>query len=173
NFGNFGKINFQTVLSTRSQIIGISILEFGICMHSLIIGMALSVAGDEFVPLFVALIFHQLFEGLGIGSRVAELKFPPNSYAPWLMSLAYGTTTPAGILIGLLIRDSYNPNSGTALIVQGVFDSVSAGILLYAAMVELIANDFIYDSGFQKIPKSDQITAFSCLIVGAGIMSLI
>ncbi|CAG8499207.1 16153_t:CDS:2 [Dentiscutata heterogama] len=163
----------ETVLSSRAQILGITILECGICFHSVIIGMALSVAGDEFVPLFVALIFHQLFEGLGIGSRVAELKFRSNSFEPWLMSLAYGTTTPIGIMIGLLIRNSYNPNSDISLVVQGVFDSVSAGILLYAAMVELIANDFIYDPEFQKIPKTDKITAFGCLITGAGIMSVI
>ncbi|CAG8761181.1 45120_t:CDS:2, partial [Gigaspora margarita] len=163
----------ETALSSRAQIIGITILECGICFHSVIIGMALSVAGDEFVSLFVALIFHQMFEGLGLGSRIAELKFPPNSIKPWLMSLAYGTTTPIGILIGLLIRNSYNPNSDTALIVQGVFDSISAGILLFAALVELIANDFIYDLDFQKIPKTDQIGAFVCLIVGAGIMSAI
>ncbi|CAG8648548.1 25074_t:CDS:2, partial [Cetraspora pellucida] len=164
----------HTVLGTRAEIIGIIILECGICFHSVIIGMALSVSGDEFISLFVALIFHQMFEGLGLGSRIAELHFPPKSIEPWLMSLAYGTTTPIGILIGLLIRNSYNPNSDTALIVQGVFDSISAGILLYAALVELIANDFIYDLDFQnKIPKQNQIVAFTCLIVGAGIMSLI
>ncbi|KAF0489513.1 ZIP zinc/iron transport family [Gigaspora margarita] len=163
----------ETALSSRAQIIGITILECGICFHSVIIGMALSVAGDEFVSLFVALIFHQMFEGLGLGSRIAELKFPPNSIKPWLMSLAYGTTTPIGIFIGLLIRNSYNPNSDTALIVQGVFDSISAGILLFAALVELIANDFIYDLDFQKIPKANQIGAFVCLLVGAGIMSAI
>ncbi|CAG8579434.1 11028_t:CDS:2, partial [Racocetra persica] len=164
----------QTVLSSRAQIIGIVILECGICFHSVIIGMALSVAGDEFISLFVALIFHQTFEGLGLGSRIAELSFPPKSFEPWLMSLAYGTTTPIGILIGFFVHESYNPNSETALIVQGVFDSVSAGILLYAALVELIANDFIYDQDFQnKTPRNSQIAAFSCLIVGAGIMAAI
>ncbi|CAG8668896.1 6266_t:CDS:2, partial [Racocetra fulgida] len=77
-------------------------------------------------------------------------------------------------IIGFFVHESYNPNSETALIVQGIFDSISAGILLYAALVELIANDFIYDQDFQnKTPRNNQIAAFSCLIVGAGIMAAI
>jgi zinc transporter 1/2/3 len=114
-----------------------------------------------------------MFEGLGLGSRIAILEFPRNSIKPWLMSLAYGTTTPFGIAIGLGVRESYNPDSPTALIVQGVLDSISAGILLYAALVELIASDFIYDPKFRKKSTTYQASAFIFLLLGAGIMSLI
>ncbi|CAG8552849.1 15353_t:CDS:2, partial [Acaulospora morrowiae] len=161
-------------LTDEAQILGIVILEAGICFHSLIIGMALSVEdGSTFVSLLIALIFHQMFEGLGLGSRIAELGYNEGSYKPWLMSLAYGTTTPLGIAIGLIIRRTYDKGSETALIVQGVLDSISAGILLYAALVELVANDFIYDPKFRQSSNSKQVSAFICLIVGAGVMALI
>lgn len=114
-----------------------------------------------------------MFEGLGLGSRIAELKFPKGSIKPWLMSLAYGTTTPVGIAIGLGVRETYDPDSATALVVQGVLDSISAGILLYAALVELIANDFIYDPKFREKPTIYQALAFIFLLLGAGIMALI
>ncbi|GBB91738.1 hypothetical protein RclHR1_01910022 [Rhizophagus clarus] len=162
------------LLTNKTQSIGIFILELGICFHSIIIGMTLSVTtGSDFISLLVALVFHQMFEGLGLGSRIADLDFPKSSIRPWLMSLAYGATTPFGIAIGLGVRQSYNPNSATALIVQGILDSISAGILLYAALVELIANDFIYDPKFRKKPTIYQASAFLLLLLGAGTMALI
>ena len=89
------------------------------------------------------------------------------------MSLAYGTTTPFGIAIGLGVHQTYDPNSQTALIVQGVLDSISAGILLYAALVELVANDFIYDPNFREKSTVHQASAFILLALGAGIMAAI
>ncbi|CAH1759374.1 14592_t:CDS:2 [Entrophospora sp. SA101] len=162
------------VLTNSSQTIGVVVLEFGICFHSVIIGMALSVAsGTEFISLFCALVFHQTFEGLGLGSRIAALKLPEGSFKPWLMSLAYGATTPLGIAIGLSVRETYNPSSSTALIVQGVLDAISAGILLYAALVELLASDFIYGSQFRKYSTLQKLYAFFLLLLGAGMMALI
>ncbi|KAG9296821.1 hypothetical protein G9A89_002218 [Geosiphon pyriformis] len=161
-------------LTARTQTIGIIILEFGICLHSVIIGIALSVStGSEFTSLLCALVFHQMFEGLGLGARIAEIQYLSGSLRPWLMSLAYGTTTPIGIALGLGLHSSYDPESQTALIVQGILDSVSAGILLYAAMVELLAADFIIDSKIRKGSKQYQIAAFVLLLLGAGLMALI
>src|SRR3954452_24912787 len=106
-----------------------------------------------------------MFEGLGLGSRIAELEFPKGSIKHWLMAFAYGTTTPIGIAIGLGVRETYNPDSATAKIVTGILDSISAGILLYAAFVELIANDFIYDQKFRKKPVRYQSSAFILLLL--------
>jgi len=162
------------VLTNSSQTIGVIVLEFGICFHSVIIGMALSIAsGTEFISLLCALVFHQTFEGLGLGSRIAELKLPEGSFKPWLMSLAYGATTPLGVAIGLGVRETYNPSSSTALIVQGVLDAISAGILLYAALVELLASDFIYGSKFRNYRATQKLYAFFLLLLGVGMMALI
>ncbi|CAG8742248.1 171_t:CDS:2, partial [Gigaspora margarita] len=122
----------NTLLSSDAQIIGIIILEIGICFHSVIIGMALSVStGSNFISLWVALVFHQIFEGLGLGSRIAELNYPENSIKPWLMSCAYGLTTPIGIGMGLGVHESYNPASQTALIVQGTLNSLLAEFYIF------------------------------------------
>ncbi|RHZ44570.1 hypothetical protein Glove_718g9 [Diversispora epigaea] len=171
NFHSHGTI---LLLSSEQQTLGVIILEIGICIHSVIIGMALAVTvGSDFISLFIALIFHQLFEGLGLGSRIAETNFSKKSIKPWLMSLAYGTTTPIGIAIGIIAHESYDPGSATAIIVQGVLDSVSAGILLYVALVELIAHDFIFDPTFRKKKNLTQTTGFVCLISGAAAMAVI
>lgn len=39
------------------------------------------------------------------------------------------------------MHSSYNPNSGAALLSIGILDSISAGILLYAGLVELLYHD--------------------------------
>lgn len=49
--------------------------------------------------------------------------------------------TPIGIAIGIGVHSSYNPNSGAALLSIGILDSISAGILLYAGLVELLYHD--------------------------------
>ncbi len=78
-----------------------------------------------------------MFEGLGIGSRLAFLKMPPGyNWVPIAGGLLYGMTTPIGIAAGLGIRSSYNPGSAKASIVSGVLDSLSSGILLYTGLVE-------------------------------------
>ena len=57
-----------------SQALSIIILEFGVLFHSFIIGMTLAVS-TEFILLLVVLTFHQLFEGLGLGTRLAHLQW--------------------------------------------------------------------------------------------------
>ncbi|KAG8680592.1 high-affinity Zn(2+) transporter zrt1, partial [Ceratobasidium sp. 395] len=123
--------------SALAQILGVVILEFGVVFHSVLIGMTLAVDAD-FTVLFVVLIFHQMFEGLGLGTRLATLELPPayKSWVPFAGAALYGCTTPIGIAAGLGIRSSYNPGSATSSIVGGIFDSLSAGILLYTGLVE-------------------------------------
>ncbi|RWV78086.1 hypothetical protein GW17_00061005 [Ensete ventricosum] len=68
------------------------------------------------------------------------------------MGLFFSLTTPAGIAIGTGISSVYNENSPTALIVQGLLDSVAAGILIYMALVDLLAADFMHPR-VQSKPK--------------------
>jgi len=69
----------------RTQIAAFLVLEFGVIFHSVIIGLALGSAGlDEFKTLYVVLIFHQSFEGLGIGARLSAIPFPSRlKWMPW------------------------------------------------------------------------------------------
>ncbi|KAI7084322.1 hypothetical protein KC356_g6840 [Hortaea werneckii] len=52
------------------------LLEAGIIFHSIFIGIGLSVSsGEGFVPYWIAIIFHQAFEGLALGTRIADVGF--------------------------------------------------------------------------------------------------
>ena len=156
----------------RQQIAAFLILEFGVIFHSVIIGLNLGVAGDEFSTLYVVLVFHQSFEGLGIGARMSAIPFAPGSILPWLLCSAYGLTTPIAIAIGLGLRTTYNSGSFTANVVSGVLDSMSAGILIYTGLVELLARDFLFDPRRERDSKR---LAFmmATTFLGAGLMALL
>ncbi|RHZ47504.1 hypothetical protein CDV55_100044 [Aspergillus turcosus] len=158
--------------SFRQQIAAFLILEFGVIFHSVIIGLNLGVVGSEFATLYPVLVFHQSFEGLGIGARMSAIPFKQKSWMPWMLCLAYGLTTPISIAIGLGVRTTYNPNSNTANIVSGVLDSTSAGILLYTGLVELLARDFLFSP--QRTNDKKQLTfMIVCTLLGTGIMALL
>ncbi|KAJ6103414.1 hypothetical protein N7486_005841 [Penicillium sp. IBT 16267x] len=158
--------------SFRQQIAAFLILEFGVIFHSVIIGLNLGVVGAEFVTLYPVLIFHQTFEGLGIGSRMSAIPFKKGSWLPWILCSAYGLTTPLSIAIGLGVRTTYNPGSFTANVVSGVLDATSAGILIYTGLVELLARDFFFDP--HRTQDDKRLIFMICsLLLGVGIMALL
>ncbi|OCL07018.1 ZIP zinc/iron transport family [Glonium stellatum] len=159
--------------SFRQQISAFLILEFGVIVHSVIIGLNLGVAGPEFSTLYPVIVFHQSFEGLGIGARMSAIPFPERlGWMPWALCTAYGLTTPIAIAIGLGLRTTYTSGSFTANIVSGVLDSISAGILIYTGLVELLARDFLFNP--ERTRDNKRLTfMLICLFAGAGLMALL
>jgi zinc transporter 1/2/3 len=159
--------------SPLAQIVSVVILEFGVVFHSVIIGLTLAVDG-AFKILFTVILFHQMFEGLGLGARLAALKLPPAyKSAPLIGAVVYGLMTPIGIAAGLGVRTTYNSSSTTASIVSGIFDSFSSGILLYTGLVELLAHEFLFNKEMNEAPVGQVAYAAACVVFGAGIMALL
>lgn len=156
------------------QIAAFLILEFGVIFHSVIIGLTLSTSAySDFTVLYPVIVFHQSFEGLGIGARLSAIPFPKRlSWMPWALCAGYGLTTPIAIAIGLGVRTTYNSGSFTANVISGVLDSTSAGILMYSGFVEFLARDFLFNP---ERTKNDRQLAFmvSCVVLGAGVMALL
>ncbi|KAI6769559.1 hypothetical protein HG530_004188 [Fusarium avenaceum] len=150
------------------------LLEAGILFHSVFIGMAISVAtGPAFVVFLVAISFHQTFEGLALGSRIAAIQFPRKSLRPWLMVLAYGTTTPIGQAIGLIVHRMYDPKSAGGLLVVGFMNAVSSGLLLYAGLVQLLAEDFLTEKSYKILKGTKRLQAFMAMCGGAILMAAV
>lgn len=99
-----------------------------------------------------------MFEGLALGSRIGLLVWPAGEgWRKWAMASAFTVSlaqlrccltdtdqaftpqliTPIGVGIGIGVHSGYNPNSGAALLSIGILDSISAGILIYAGLVEM------------------------------------
>ncbi|KAI0127689.1 Zinc/iron permease [Xylariales sp. AK1849] len=157
-----------------AQMTALFILEFGVIFHSIFVGLTLAVAGDEFTVLYIVLVFHQMFEGLGLGSRLAMASWPrAKGYMPYLLGLLYALSTPIAIAAGLGVRTTLAPGSLTTLIVNGIFDAISAGILLYTGLVELMAHEFMFSPQMQKAGLKMKMSALACVFLGGGLMALL
>lgn len=157
-----------------AQMTAIFILEFGVIFHSIFIGLTLAVTGDNFNVLYIVLTFHQTFEGLGLGSRLATTQWPKKKqWMPWVLGAAFGVATPISIAIGLGVHGSFAPGSQNTLIVQGVFDAISAGILIYTGLVELMAHEFMFNPEMRKSSVKMMLFAFLCMCLGAALMAML
>ncbi|XP_068656366.1 zinc transporter 8-like [Aristolochia californica] len=155
---------------TRHRVIS-QVLELGIVVHSVIIGISLgaSESPSTIRPLVAALSFHQFFEGMGLGGCIVQAKFKSKAVA--IMALFFSLTTPLGIAVGIGISSVYDENSPTALIVEGVFNSAASGILIYMALVDLLAADYM--SPRLQTNRKLQLWVNVSLLLGAGCMSLL
>lgn len=90
------------------------------------------------------------------------------------MCMLFSVTTPAGILLGMIVfhLTGYDDSSPNALILEGLLGSLSAGILVYMALVDLIALDFFHNklmSSSSRLRKASYLT----LVLGSAAMSVL
>lgn len=59
------------------------------------------------------------------------------------------------------------------MIVNGIFDSISAGILIYTGLVELMAHEFMFSGYMQRAPIKEVLAAVGTMALGAALMALL
>ncbi|KAJ7208022.1 Zinc/iron permease [Mycena pura] len=135
-------------IGRRRQVVGIIVLEMGILLHSFVIGLTLALTtGGDFASLLTAVVFHQLFEGLSLGIRISSLPTPDGHRRDWFaitLFILFALTTPVGLAIGVFVVAKSARALSSTLLLKGLMSAVSAGMLIYAATVEMIAADFIF-----------------------------
>ncbi|KAG7532668.1 Zinc/iron permease [Arabidopsis thaliana x Arabidopsis arenosa] len=80
-------------------------------------------------------------------------------------------TVPFGIALGIVLSSVYKDNSPTALITVGLLNACSAGLLIYMALVDLLAAEFM-GSMLQGSVKL-QLNCFGAALLGCGGMSVL
>jgi zinc transporter 1/2/3 len=133
----------------------------------------------------------EMFEGLGLGARLSALALPESlSWARYAAACTYAIMNPIGLAAGLGVRHSYNGNGEASMIVSGVLDSISAGILLYTGkllftpisglwltldigLVELLAHEILLNPRMMKSSNGKLTFVFICILLGAGLMALL
>jgi len=70
-----GEVERAEELMRLKQKLVSQVLEIGIIFHSVIIGVTMGMSQNVCTirPLVVALSFHQIFEGLGLGGCIAQV----------------------------------------------------------------------------------------------------
>lgn len=81
--------------------------------------------------------------------------------------------TPIGQAIGLATHTLYSPESETGLLIVGIFNAISAGLLTYASIADLIVEDFLSDESWRVLRGKKRIIASLLVFAGAFGMSLI
>ncbi|XP_014506179.1 fe(2+) transport protein 1-like [Vigna radiata var. radiata] len=146
------------------------VLELGIVVHSVVIGLSMGASMNPCTirPLIAAICFHQMFEGMGLGGCILQAEYGMKVKA--IMVFFFSITTPLGIVLGIALSNVYSDTNSKSLIVEGVLNAISAGLLNYMALVELLASDFMGS----KIQGSAKIMAlaFVAVLLGAGGMSV-
>ncbi|XP_024005600.1 fe(2+) transport protein 2 isoform X2 [Eutrema salsugineum] len=147
------------------------VLELGILFHSVVIGLSLGATNDycTIKGLIIALCFHHLFEGMGLGGCILQADF--TNVKKFLMAFFFAGTTPLGIFLGIVLSSIYRDNSPTALITIGLLNACSAGMLIYMALVDLLATEFM-GSMLQGSVKL-QIKCFAAALLGCTVMSVV
>ena len=87
-----------------------------------------------------------------------------------VMVFFFSITTPFGIALGIALSKTYKENSPSALITVGLLNASSAGLLIYMALVDLLAADFMGPKLQGSITL--QIKSYVAVLLGAGGMSL-
>ncbi|KAK9235680.1 Zinc/iron permease [Lipomyces kononenkoae] len=160
-------------LSESIERLSLYVLEAGIMFHSVLIGVTLSVTQASAWPsLFVVIIFHQMFEGMALGTRIIDVKSLSRT-RKYSLCIGFCTITPIGMAIGILARSNYaGDSSPTALWAMGTLNSLSAGILLWVSLVELLAEEWMHgDLHEASAPMS--LLGFFAVALGAALMSLL
>lgn len=150
-----------------TQLSAIFILEFGVIFHSIFIGLVLATT-NELVILLLVLVFHQLFEGLGLGARLALVPWPKSRrWLPYALCLAFAVSTPIGTAAGLGTRPE---DAEAQILTNGIFDAVSAGILLYTGVFELIGKEFFFNPLMRRASLKEQLCAYAYITGGFALM---
>ncbi|GIL77054.1 hypothetical protein Vretimale_3218 [Volvox reticuliferus] len=158
--------------SLRLKVIAY-LFELGCIFHSFIIGLSLGVNQTdikEVRSLLIALAFHQWLEGISLASVVTRGGF--SALKGGLMILTYSLTCPVGIAVGMAIAETYDAESTKSRGIQGAFNGVSGGMLLYISLVQLVAEDM-----GRLVPGRDsamgRMACFAALCGGAASMCLL
>eukprot|EP00741_Cyanophora_paradoxa_P017671 tig00021013_g17066.t1 len=154
----------------RRRRVGLVSLEVAIAAHSVIIGIMLGIARENFNTLLIAVSIHQFFEGIALSAAVLGAGIVRGWALPLLTMIPYGLATPLGVAIGIGIHDTYNATSTTRVLVEGIIECIAGGILIHAALVELIT------PAFEKAQKERARIVFFLVVslwLGAAVMAIL
>lgn len=196
--------NSLSHVNPGQEKLAVTVMETGIIFHSLckslesplivsraltstVIGLTLVVSGDSFFKtLFIVIVFHQAFEGIALGARIAELPSassttdqttkvvgkPVTMTTKVIMGAMFALVTPVGMAIGIGVLDQFNGSDPATLIAIGTLDAVSAGILAWVSLVEMWAADWMHGPLAMASPLTTTV-AIVALMLGMALMSLL
>lgn len=125
------------------------------------------------VALIVVLCFHQAFEGIALGSYIAELRGAATAAQKGAMAALFALTVPVGCWVGIGVASSYSPESQTAVWVTGTLNGVTGGMLLYTSLITFMGEEFSRSDLGGREGRAVKRRMYACMLLGAAAMALL
>jgi len=167
-----GGVNNQFIMEWKERQIVSYLLEIGISFHSILIGVSFGLRnGEEIIIIMVALLFHQIFEGISLSSVFIEAHF--KRYLPILfMIIIYTCAFPLGSFIGIFVRNMVESTDSLFLTVRSIIDALAGGVLIYDDVVNILSRHCSSSLFKQSSLKSKciQLMSFYLGIITMGVV---
>eukprot|EP00930_Biecheleria_cincta_P054965 TRINITY_DN41339_c0_g1_i1.p1 TRINITY_DN41339_c0_g1~~TRINITY_DN41339_c0_g1_i1.p1 ORF type:complete len:336 (+),score=51.45 TRINITY_DN41339_c0_g1_i1:84-1010(+) len=146
-------------------------METSIMVHSVLVGVALGVLQSRvaILSLGAALLFHQFFEGIALGS--VAIKSDLCFKSAWHLFLTFTLSCPLGVVLGIVFVHQYDPKGYRTAWTLGLLNALAAGMLLHIGLVELLPEDFAHTEKFERTPHP--LARLLALCVGGIIMAVL
>jgi zinc transporter 1/2/3 len=138
-------VDFRKSLGKRVMVYA---MEASIAVHAVLIGLGLGVLRGSWMSvatLGTALVIHQLFEGIALGT--SAVKAGLNLSQALHLVLTFTCSCPLGVALGIFLDHCFTPKDPNTALVLGVLNALAAGTLMHIGFVELLAEDFSEESG--------------------------
>lgn len=114
-----------------------------------------------------------MFEGIALGTCIAELpKAAASTLQKLIMAGTFALITPIGMAIGIGVLNQFNGNDSSTIIAIGTLDALSAGILAWVGIVEMLARDWMHGK-MLTAGLVRTISAMLALLAGLILMSVL
>ncbi len=136
-------------------------------------------------------LFHQIFEGVALGACIAELPSKKSSTqeldysrettdygetvslsTKFLLALPYVFIAPLGMVIGVSLLNRFNGNDPSTITLIGTLEALSAGILIWVGVVEMLAHDWVHGE-LATASAGKRAVCLVALVVGMGALALL
>ena len=151
-------------------------VEASIFVHSVLIGFDLGLQfGDTWTTLFVALCFHQFFEGLALAQVMIDAQEVTSKCQMRFAATCYVLATAVGNAIGIVAHVAAGTDSdeGSFDIPLGILNSLCGGVLLYLGLVSLLLPWITRSSVLLRQRKLHAVIAHVGLALGLALMAVL
>ncbi|GBG30418.1 Zinc transporter 8 [Hondaea fermentalgiana] len=159
--------------SFKHSVYNAVILEFNLLIHSILIGFDLGLQDPQsWIPLVIAICFHQLFEGFALAEVIKDSGIE-SKLKMVFMGFAFMLTTPIGVAIGIGTHKSFDGDNRSVSLLIGVLNGFCGGILLYLGLVNLLMPWLVASNGLHRAPMLYPFLAFFGLAFGMAALAII
>lgn len=179
NTHNIGENSYPCIITlhprneSSKSLLSFWILEVACVFHSFFIGLSLgmipmSSMSNTYTSLTIVLCFHQVLEGVSVGNLSNEINI--STIKVVISAFVYSIAVPSGIIVGMFIDKNLVANK-TSIIIVLSFQGFAAGMLLYVALFQLIAEELSRKNTHTKV--NQKIALYIALMCGVSSMSII